>query len=220
MAFYFENIPNIEYIDRTADGLGNYVLAKNIFKKVKIREDLLENVAFFEKYQIIGDDRPDNVANDIYGSPEFDWIILLTNNIINVQNEWPLTQQSFDDYLINKYKTYDKLNEIHHYETEEITNRAGEIIVPKGLIVPRNYSVSYYDYLLDADTIITNVTVPVTNYQLEEQRENEKRNIYVLKANYIGVIIEDIDRLMPYDQGTIQYKSKFLKRCDNPRLYE
>lgn len=217
---YFENIPNIEYIDRNAEGLTNYVLAKNIFKKVKIREDLLENVSFFEKYQIIGDDRPDNVANDVYGDPGFDWIILLTNNIINVQSEWPLTQQSFDDYLINKYKTYDKINEINHYETIEITNRAGEVIVPKGLRVPRNYSVSYYDYLLDADTIITNVTVPVTNYQLEEERENQKRNIYLLKATYIGVILEDIDRLMPYENGTIQYRSKFLKRCDNPRLYE
>lgn len=217
---YFENIPNIEYIDRTSSGLNDYVVAKNIFKKVKIREDLLDNVSFFEKYEIVGDDRPDNVAFDVYGDEQLDWLILLTNNIINVQSEWPLSQQAFDSYLMDKYKTYDKLNEIHHYETIQITNKAGEQLVPKGLVVPSNYSITYYDYLLGQETIITNVTVPVTNYDLEERKELEKRSIVILKANYISVVFEDIDRLLPYDSGTVQYKSRFLKRCDNPRLYE
>jgi hypothetical protein len=215
---YFKHIPDIEYIDRTTDILNNYVVAKNIFKKLKVREDILNNVSFFEKYQIVGDDRPDNVAYDVYGDAEFDWIILLANNILNVQSEWPLTQQAFDNYLIDKYKTYDKIYEVHHYETIEITNRAGEILVPAGLTVPGDYSITYYDYLLDSETTITNVTIPITNYNIEDKREIEKRNIRILKNRYIPTIFEDIERLMPYKEGTVQYKSKFLKRCDNSKL--
>ena len=74
MASYFRQVPDFDYINRDSDGsgIGDYQVVKNLFKRVKIRQDILENLAYFTKYQIIGDDRPDNVAFEIYGDETFD----------------------------------------------------------------------------------------------------------------------------------------------------
>ena len=106
MSSYFSYLPNIEYIDRTSNEFGSYILAKNLFKRIKIRELLIDNASAFVKYNIIGDSRPDNVAYEIYDDASLDWIILITNNILDVRSEWPLSQSSYNKYLLNKYGTY------------------------------------------------------------------------------------------------------------------
>ena len=101
---YFRQIPSFEYVSRVPDArIGDYIEVKNLFKKGTLRSDIFQDVTFFEKYKIIGDDRPDNVAYKIYNDSSLDWIVLLSNNIINIQTEWPLSQNSFDTYLRGKY---------------------------------------------------------------------------------------------------------------------
>ena len=100
---YFRQLPNFEYVNRTSskDGKseGDYTIVKNLFKKGKLRDDIFQDATFFTKYTIKGDDRPDNVANKIYGDPTLDWVVLLSNNIVNIQSEWPLSQADFNTYL-------------------------------------------------------------------------------------------------------------------------
>ena len=114
---YFRNIPDFEYVNRTKDGqfISNYTQVKNFFKRGKLREDIFQDLTVFEKYSVKGDDRPDNVAFEIYGDANLDWVVLLSNNIVNIQNEWPLGQQAFETYILDKYGTSAKLDEIHHY---------------------------------------------------------------------------------------------------------
>ena len=70
MSSYFRQVPNLEYVNRLPDAkIGDYALVKNLFKRGKLREDIFQNLAFFTKYQIKGDDRPDNVAYEVYGVP-------------------------------------------------------------------------------------------------------------------------------------------------------
>ena len=104
MASYFRQVPEFDYINRTDDGknIGDYTTVKNLFKRVKLRQDILENLAYFTEYKIQGDDRPDNVAFEIYGDETFDWLVLLSNNIVNIQSEWPMTNAAFNDFLIKK----------------------------------------------------------------------------------------------------------------------
>lgn len=228
MAGYFSQLPNFEYVSRLPNAtLSDYIAVKNFFKKGKIREDIFQNTTFFEKYKIIGDDRPDNVANEVYGDSTLDWVILLSNNIINIQTEWPLPQQSFDNYLINKYRqgndteedTYNRIyNGVHHYETTEVRNSQSVLIIPAGLIVDSEYSVSFYDYFIDQQTDSGNIAIPITNYEYEEKLENNKRNIYILKPAYLNVIINDMESMMRYEKGSSQYISENLKRGDNIRL--
>ena len=125
MSNYFSKVPDFDYVSRLPGAqIGDYIRVKNIFKGASIREDILEDLTLFTKYQIVGNNRPDNVAFDFYGNSNLDWVVLKCNNIINVQSEWPMTQEDFDRYLLEKYKSYDNLyNGIHHYETKEIKNK-------------------------------------------------------------------------------------------------
>lgn len=220
---YFRNLPDFEYINRTSDAtnISDYTTVKNLFKKGKLREDIFQDTTFFEKYQIKGDDRPDNIANEVYSDPTLDWVILLSNNIINIQSEWPMTQAGFDAYLLDKYGDYDTLyNGIHHYESNEVKNSQGIVIFPKGVRVSAAQSVSYYDYFSDEQFTIDNISTPVTNYDYEEKLNNDKRNIFILKGRYLNVIFDDLEEMMTYKEGSTQYVSETLKRADNIRLYE
>jgi hypothetical protein len=90
--------------------------------------------------------------------------------------------------------TYNRIyNGVHHYETSEVRNSQGVLIVPAGLIVDSEYSVSFYDYFIDNQIDSGNIAVPVTNYEYEEKLENNKRNIYILKPAYLNVIINDME---------------------------
>ena len=223
MSDYFKKLPNLEYVSRLPGAkIGDYVTVKNLFKKGALEEDILNNLAFHTKYKIIGNDRPDNVAYDFYGNSNLDWLVLLCNNIINIQTEWPLLQNDFDRFLLDKYGSYDALNNTHHYETQEIKNSKDVIIVPKGLQCASDYTVTYYDYNIDQEKIVLSkdCTTAVTNYEYESEIEDNKRNIFLLKPRYISVIRNDIDASMPYKKGSTQYVSETLKRADNIRLYQ
>jgi len=225
---YFRQLPSFEYVSRLPDAkIGDYIEVKNLFKKGTLRPDIFQEVSFFEKYKITGDDRPDNVAFEIYDDSTLDWVVLLSNNIVNIQSEWPLTQLSFDTYLREKYgvglnteeEIYGKIYDTHHYETIEIKNSQGVVIIPGGLEVPQDYSVSYYDFFIESQINLSNVTTPVTNYEYEEKLEDAKRNIYVLKQRYLNIVLDDMEELMAYKEGATQYVSDTLKRADNIRLY-
>ena len=116
MSDYFSQVPNFEYVSRLPDAkIGDYVTVKNLFKRGAIEQDVLDNLALHTKYKIEGDDRPDNVAFDFYGTSTLDWLVLACNNIVNIQTEWPLLQNDFDRFLLDKYGSYEKMNEVHHY---------------------------------------------------------------------------------------------------------
>lgn len=221
MASYFRQVPDFDYVNRDSDGksIGDYQVVKNLFKRVKIRQDILENLAYFTQYKITGDDRPDNVAFEIYGDESFDWLVLLSNNIMNIQTEWPLSQAAFNDFLIKKYGSIEKTNNIHHYETRELKNDSGEIVVRKGLIVPKNYKVEYFDVRRNQYVVRTNEVDAITNYTYEVRKEEAKRNIYLLKAEYVELVLDDVQRLMPYKKGSAQYVNRTLKKGEDIRLF-
>jgi len=222
MPSYFRQVPDFEYVSRLPDAkIGDYFSVKNLFKKGKLREDIFQDLAFFTKYKIEGDDRPDNVAAKVYGDSTLDWLVLICNNVVNIQTEWPMTQQGFDTFLLGKYGDYETLyGGIHHYETPEIRNSRGVIIVPAGLQVQSDYSISFYDYFIDSIETYENIAIPVTNYEYEEKLEDDKRNIFVLKQRYLNVVLDDMQDIMAYKKGSSQYQTETLKRGDNIKLYE
>jgi len=221
MSNYFNRLPDFEYVSRLPDAqISDYITVKNLFKKGKLREDIFQNLTFFTKYQIQGNDRPDNVAFEVYKDSSLDWLVLTCNNIINIQTEWPLPQQQFDNYLLDKYGNYNTLyNGIHHHETVEVKNSQGVVIVPAGLQVESNYSVSYYDFITDLQVTRNNIVEPVTNLVYEERLEDAKRNIFLLKPRFLNVVLDDLEDMMTYREGSSQYVTETLKRADNIRLY-
>ena len=221
MSNYFSYIPDLEYVSRLPDSkIGDYIRVKNLFRKGKLREDIFQDLTVFQKYSIKGNDRPDNVAFEVYGDSKLDWVVLMSNNILNIQTEWPLPQTDFDRFVLDKYGDYNTLyNGVHHYETEEVENSQGVVIVPKGLQVDSSYSISFYDYLTGEQVTTGNLATPITNYEYEEKVENDKRNIFLLKSTYLGIIINDMPEIMEYREGATQYVSSTLKRGNNIKLY-
>ena len=221
---YFSQLPDFEYVNRTEDGkrISDYTQVKNLFKRGKLREDIFQETTFFEQYQIQGDDRPDNVAQKVYGDAALDWVVLLSNNIINLYEEWPLPQASFDAYLLEKYNNdYDKLyNGIHHYESNEVANSQGVVIFPKGVRVGAAQSVSYFDEVNNEQVTVNPVSKAIINYEYEIKLNDDKRNIFLLKGMYLNIVYDDIEKMMRYKKGSTQYVSKSLKRAENIRLFD
>ena len=221
---YFSQLPDFEYVNRTEDGkrISDYTKVKNLFKRGKLREDIFQETTFFEQYQIQGDDRPDNVAQKVYGDAALDWLVLLSNNIINIYEEWPLPQESFDAYLLEKYNNnYDTLyNGIHHYESNEVTNSQGVVIFPKGVRVGAAQSVSYFDQVSNQQVTVNPVSKGITNYDYESKLNDDKRSIFLLKGMYLNIVYDDIEKMMRYKKGSTQYVSKSLKRAENIRLFD
>ena len=221
---YFSQQPDFEYVNRTEDGkrISDYTKVKNLFKRGKLREDIFQETTFFEQYQIQGDDRPDNVAQKVYGDASLDWVVLLSNNIINLYEEWPLPQESFDAYILEKYNMdYDKLyNGIHHYESNEVTNSQGVVIFPKGVRVGAAQSVSYFDEVNNEQVTVNPVSKGIINYAYERDLNDAKRNIFLLKGMYLNIVYDDIEKMMRYKKGSTQYMSKSLKRGENIRLFD
>ena len=220
---YFRNLSEFDYVNRTEGGInsGDYTRVKNLFKKGVLREDIFQDLSFFTKYIIIGDDRPDNVADQIYDDPTLDWVVLLANNITNIQSEWPMSQADFNTYITEKYENETTLySGIHHYEANEVKTSRDVIIIPSGMRVGVGQSVSFYDDGLGQQVTKTDVASPITNYIYEDRLNNAKRNIFILKPQYLQIVFDDLENIMQYKEGSTQYVSETLARGDNIRLYD
>ena len=219
---YFRNLPEFEYVNRTQRGRseGDYSVVKNFFKRGKLREDIFQDITFFTKYIVQGDDRPDTVASKVYDDPTLDWVVLMANNIINVQSEWPMSQADFHAYITNKYDEETLYSGIHHYESREVKTTDNSIIISAGQRVGVGQSVSYYDDALGQHVRATDVELTVTNYTHEEKLNNDKRNIFVLKASYLNIVFDDLEEIMEYKKGSTQYVSETLVQGDNIRLFD
>ena len=221
MSNYFSKIPDFNYVSRLPDAkISDYITVKNLFKRGFLREDVFQDLTFFTKYKIKGDDRPDNIAYNFYNDKNLDWLVLICNNIVNIYSEWPLTQRQFDEYLLDKYENLNRIyDEIHHYETTEVKNSKGVVVVPEGMKVESNYSIQFYDSDAQRYTIEYPVKA-IINFEYELDLEEKKRNIYLLKNRYVNVAKDDLEEMMIYRKGSTQYISETLKSADNIRLFQ
>ena len=201
---YFRELPNIFYQSQSKDrnSSNDYVLIKNIFRRTKLRDDLQNVVTLFNKYQIAPGERPDTIADYLYGDPGLDWVVMMTANIINVRDQWPLSDRELYDYAENKYGT--KLNDVRFYETTEVKDSSGRLILPKGKIVDQNFKIPNPS----TPTADLNPVVSVSNYVYEVRENDKRRQIFVLKPEYLGMFLEDMRNAMKYDQSSEYINSR------------
>lgn len=176
---YFRELPNIQYssLINGNGSIDDFSTVKNLFKRPKIREDILNYVTSFDYYQIEGDERPDQIAEKLYNDSGLDWIILLTNNIINVHEEWPLNNNDLYHYMINKYGSDDELSKIHHYETIEYRDKYGRIVMNGGLQVDDS-SVETIETTTDSNSYFVNSFPSPKANTIVKVNLNQKIKIY------------------------------------------
>ena len=212
---YFKQLPDLDYpsLANNRNSAYDYQIVKNIFKRAVLRDDIFNEATAFTKYTVQGDDRPDQVAYKLYNDSGLDWVVLTTNNIIHLRDEWPMGNQDFLTYLNSKY-TAQELSNIHHYETEIIRDSRGRLIQPEGLTVPAGHSISF----VDNGVLRTESKLKSFSFLDNETNLNDgKRDINVLKKGYLDLFLEDFAEMMEYKPSK-QFISKKLKKTENPRL--
>ena len=212
---YFRQLPNLDYPSLKNDRTSayDYQVVKNIFKRAIIRDDIFDEATAFTKYSVVGDERPDQVAAGFYNDSTLDWVVLTTNNIVHVRDEWPMGNQDFLTYLNEKYSA-EELSNIHHYETKLIRDSRGKLIQPVGLTVPADHSISFLDNgVLREESSLTSFTF----LEHETDVNDNKRNINILRPEYLNFFLESFEEIMEYKPSK-QFVTDSLKKTENPRL--
>ena len=210
---YFRELPNLQYqsLFSSRSSSNEYVTTKNLFRRVKLRDDLQNIFTAFQKYQIKEGARPEVVANELYGSSGFDWVVLITAGITRVRDQWPLSDRDLYNYSLNIYGN--DLNNIHHYETIEVKDSDNRIILPAGKIVDNNFTIPNPTNKLAS----LNPVVGISNYEYEVKKNIDKQMIYVLKKLYLQQFINDTRKAMIYDLSS-QYINDKLIKTENTRV--
>ena len=228
---YFRELPNVEYQSFLSDALSSkeYLTVKNLFRRNKLRDDLQNVFTLFNKYEIVEGARPDTVAEEFYGSSDLDWVVLLTAGIINVRDEWPLSNFALYQYAEEKYGI-ENLNNFYNYETVEVKDSKGRLILPAGKDVDENFSISYYDggiyYTSDLTStfggdvervIISSPVRGITNWEYETRRNEEKSSIFLLKQGFLQQFLNDMREIMIYGLSS-EYINESLIRTENTKV--
>ena len=142
---YFKTLPTLRYPSFLSDKNSSldYVDAKNLFRRVKLREDLQNILTLFDKYEIPEGFRPENVAEELYGNDKLDWVVIVSSGIVNIRNEWPLSNNDLYEYSLLKYGN--DLNATHHFETVQVKDSNGRVVLEKGKVVNRDFKLFYQD---------------------------------------------------------------------------
>ena len=211
---YFRELPDFEYQSPFSDSISSmqYVTAKNIFRRMKLRDDLKNVFTLFNNRFIEEGERPDTVAEKEYGKSDLDWVVLLSAGIINVRNEWPLSSKDLYDYVLEKYG--EEKDFVHHYETKEIKDSQNRLIIAKGKRVDADFSVTYYD---NGSYVTKSEINGISNYEHEVRENINKSTISILRRSYLQQFLSDMKKEMTYKRSS-QFVSNNLIRTENTKL--
>ena len=228
---YFRELPNISYpsLLSSQNKVESRITVKNLFKRSRLRTDLDQAITAFNYYDVKEGIRPDMIAQELYDNSELDWIILTSNNITNIRNEWPLSHNDLQEYMLEKYGSEANIAKVHHHETIEIIDQYSRLVMPGSLEVDSDFSFNFVGNVVSSSgTLIKldlggislakiNPVRAITNYQYEAKINDEKRRIRVLKSEYLSAFISEHREIMTYDKSS-DYISKRLKGTYNPRV--
>ena len=215
---YFRELPDVEYQSFLSDAISSkeYLKVKNLFRRNKLRDDLQNVFTIFDKYEIVEGARPDMVAEEFYGDAELDWVVLMTAGIINVRDEWPLSNYRLYQYVEHKYGILE-LNEVRYYETKEIKDSNGRLILPAGKIVDEDFVLNYSDNGNKVSVSGLDVRRGVSNWEYETIENNKKSSIYLLKRGYLQQFLNDMREIMVYGISS-EYVNESLIRTENTKV--
>ena len=213
---YFKELPTLRYPSFLSDKNSSldYVDAKNLFRRVKIRDDLKKYFTIFDRITVKDGFRPDQVAESVYGQSDLDWVVLITAGIVNVNNEWPLNSRELYEFALKKYGA--NLNATKEFETIEVRDQRNRLILPAGKIVDEDFS------LPNPANPLTNLTgnavrIGISNYEYETRINEKKRNIELLKPQYLQQFLKDMRKIMKYSKSS-QFVNTRLIRTSNVRI--
>ena len=213
---YFRELPNISAVSQLPGKTRSdeRILIKNFFKRAILRTDIDKAITAYDFRVIKEGERPDIIANKVYDDPELDWVILITNNITNIRNQWPLSNNDLHNYMLEKYGSEAALSDVHHYETIELRYEFNRTVLESGLEVDADFTFTYTPLNGTQQTI--SAAGPVSNYTYETLANDAKRVIRILKPEFLGALLSNMRSIMKYDTSS-QFLDRSTKVTYNPR---
>ena len=169
---YFNNFPTIMY-DPTGDGSAK--LATNIMKRVRMRANMKKEVVMLDPYNVKENETPEIVADKHHGSPYYHWVVMMINDVSDVNHDWVKSTRQLQKYLLSKY-TETQLTETHHYE---ITQTSGDVTTK-----------------IEVENSTYPSATSITNYEYEVALNESKRQIDLLRNDYLGFFTEEFGNLI------------------------
>ena len=219
---YFSLIPDIEYDSKPISypfSESDFVTAKNFFRRYKISDDIFGYATYYKKYSIQDDLNIETLANDYYGSPYYDWVIVLTNNYINPRFAFPVNSETVRKIAEEKYGESEAYSGIHHYET--IEKKSGQtvdgldvIALKGGLTVDKKFYDSQFTYFNGTQAVNVNgntVSKAVTNFEHEVAENEKKREIYILRNQYLKKFVNEFKKKNLYTESS-DFINKRIKK--------
>ena len=206
---YFSLIPNIKYDEKPISypfSESDFVTAKNFFRRYKLNDDVFSYAVYFQQYAIVDGERPDTLAKKAYGDEFFDWVILLTNNMVNAQYDWPMTNSQIAKVLESEYEN--AYSDIDHYETIKIGQYAA------GLHVDEAFYNGQHKVNIDGVVSIKNgseICGPVTIAENFYRENEKKREIFLLKPAFFQSFVDDFRKKNLYKKDA-NYINQRLKK--------
>ena len=193
MANYFSYLPNVYVGQQEYDGQLGFTLSKNLFRRAYLAEEFEKYITSFETFYLSDDLRPDNIAYTVYGDPNLDWLILLTNNITDIYTQWPKSTSDLNQYILDTYSNPDA---VHHWETNKIMLDDGVTeFVKEGIEVNEDFLV----VMPDGDTLSKEASIyPVSNAEHETYLNEKKRLITILNPNMVDRFIDKFKDVVAY----------------------
>ena len=227
---YFQELPNIAQpsLLSGSNRVEDRVIVKNLFKRSKLRTDVDQAITAFDYYYIEDQQRSDILAQELYGDSELDWVVLTSNNITNVRDQWPLSHNDLHTYMLEKYGSETNILGIHHSETVKVVDEYNRVVLNGGSEVDADFTFTFVGSVtsstgslirvqLTGNSNTINPVRSITNYDYETKLNEEKRRIRILKPEYIGAFISEHKQIMKYERSS-NYISKTLKGTYNPRI--
>ena len=236
---FFKELPSIAYQSPLShkNSSRDYIVIKNIFRSAKLMDYVRSGAIAQQKLVIKDGDRPDTIAEYLYGDSTLDYIVILVAGITNINHEWPLQDYQVYDYALEKYGSEAEMNAIKYYETFEIKDDQGRQILPPNLIVDVDFKLygsstqfgtNRYNIISQAGnrqlddkteyTVATDkIARAVTNLEYEYTYNEKKREIDVLKNGYVQTFINDLRDIVKYDRSS-KYVSSSLVTTENTNV--
>lgn len=216
MPRFFNYFPKTLYTSNTRTAGVDTVT--NIIARFGFEPSLKNNSAAFYKYNIQESDTPEIIASKFYDNPERHWIVLLFNEIMDPQFDWPLQYQPFVDYVNTKYsapKYADtantsvsglswamNTNNVYAYYKVVTRTNSDEISITEKIEVDANtwsnVALSTVNYTLQDNSVITEkITKEIqTHYQFEEELNESKRQIKLLKPEFVDQVEKEFKKVI------------------------
>lgn len=185
---YFQQFNNTRYaISTNKAGQPSYITIKDFFHLTRVRDDIFKEDTVYTEYYIQNGQRPENISYELYGDEQYYWIILQINDIVDYYNQWPLSSRELEHYILKKYGSWERGGEIHHWETVETLDDNGNLVLPGGVVVSKDFTYIYPDTPGSGKDVIelTSFPVSVTNTEYEQRVNESKSNIVILREQYI-----------------------------------